>query len=504
MLKQGRPQQVQLAIPPMLIITGAILLLLLLLLVHHSDVVVHSEILPASQKIKNYLQQHRSDVKNLETFQRWVRYASLPEHEKDIQLDIAKYLKEELHFNKVDIWTMDQQKVELENSKFFNTPRNFDSLKKSPIVVGVLDGTAPEDLVETTQEGSIQNVASTKFKPYKSLIINGHIDVVPVGDPKQWYLENPFSGHINDSKIYGRGTTDMKGGLYSGLLAIEAIQKSLGVTNMKGKIIVHSVVEEESGGAGTVSTILRGYGHADAGIFPEPSNFLIFPQQQGSLWFRITVYGKSAHGGTRYDGISAIEKSQIVLNAIKKLEDERTDLIRNVLKNKLFENITIPVPINVGVIRGGEWPSSVPDFTVIEGRFGIIPNYETVEDAKQVLHDLVFKTIPELDKAHFSAYPCKLEFIGASWVPGYVPLEHEFVSQLSRSFSEVMGQNPIIASSPWATDAGYVNMMGNTPSVVFGPGVTHMAHQTNEYIPIDNIYKAAEIIALTIVEWCGV
>ncbi|KAG2386133.1 hypothetical protein C9374_002579 [Naegleria lovaniensis] len=492
--KQGRPQ---------LTLIIAAIMIILMMNHHHHGIAAHSETLPVSQKIKNFLQQHRSDVKNLETFQRWVRYPSLPEHEKDIQLDIAKYLKEELHFNKVDIWTMDQQKVELENSKFFNTPRNFESLKKSPIVVGVLDGSAPEDLVETSQEGAIQN-AATKFKPYKSLIINGHIDVVPVGDPKAWFLENPFSGHINDSKIYGRGTTDMKGGLYAGLLAIEAIQKSLGITNMKGKIIVHSVVEEESGGAGTVSAILRGYGHADAGIFPEPSNFLIFPQQQGSLWFRITVYGKSAHGGTRYDGISAIEKAQIVLNAIKKLEDERTDLIRNVLKNKLFENITIPVPINVGVIRGGEWPSSVPDFTVIEGRFGVIPNYETVEDAKQVLHDLVFKTIPELDKEHFSTYPCKLEFIGASWVPGYVPLEHEFVSQLSKSFSEVTGQNPIIASSPWATDAGYVNMMGNTPSVVFGPGVTHMAHQTNEYIPIDNIYKSAEIIALTIVDWCGV
>ena len=460
---------------------------------------VSSNILPVSEKVKNYLKQHKSDVKNLETFQRWVQYASLPEHEHDIQVDIARYLKDELHFDKVDMWTMDQQKIELENSKFFNTPRNFDSLSKSPVVVGVLEGSAPET-VETHLDGSM----TSTFKPYKSLIINGHIDVVPVGDHKAWYMENPFSGHINNSNIYGRGTTDMKGGLYAGLLAIEAVQKSLNITNMKGKIIVHSVVEEESGGAGTVSAILRGYGRADAGIFPEPSNLLIFPQQQGSLWFRITVHGKSAHGGTRYDGISAIEKSQLVLTAIKKLEDERTDLIRNVLKNKLFENITIPVPINVGIIRGGEWPSSVPDFTVIEGRFGIIPNFETVDDAKRVLNDLVFKTIYEMDTEHFSKYPCKLEFIGASWVPGYVPLEHEFVSQLTKSFSEVTGQNPIVASSPWATDAGYVNMLGNTPSVVFGPGVTHMAHQTNEYIPIENIYKVAEIIALTIIEWCGV
>ncbi|EFC35936.1 acetylornithine deacetylase [Naegleria gruberi] len=451
-----------------------------------------------ASKIKEYLNQHKSDVKNLETFQRWVRYPSLPEQEHDVQIDIAKYLKEELKFNKVDIWTMDEQTAELENNKFFNTPRSFDSLAKSPIVVGVLDGSAPEE-VETSTEGQV-----TAFKKHKSLIINGHIDVVPVGNPKAWYLENPFSGHINNSNIYGRGTTDMKGGLYAGLLAIEAVQRALNVTNMKGKIIVHSVVEEESGGAGTVSAVLRGYGHADAGIFPEPSNFLIFPQQQGSLWFRITVHGKSAHGGTRYDGISAIEKSQIVLNAIKKLEFERTHLIRNVLKQKLFENITIPVPINVGVIKGGEWPSSVPDFTVIEGRFGIIPNYETVEDAKKVLNDLVFKIIVEEDPEHFNAYPSKLEFIGASWVPGYVPLEHEFVSQLTKSFSQVTGQDPIIASSPWATDAGYVNALGNTPSVVFGPGVTHMAHQTNEYIPIENIYKAAEVIANTIVDWCGV
>ena len=111
----------------------------------------------------------------------------------------------------------------------------------------------------------------------KSIILNGHIDVVPVGDEQNW-KQDPFSGHIEAGKLYGRGSTDMKGGTVSLLMALEALI-ALGI-RLKGDVIFQSVIEEESGGAGTLAAVLRGY-QADGAIIPEPTNMKIFPEAAG-------------------------------------------------------------------------------------------------------------------------------------------------------------------------------------------------------------------------------
>src|SRR4051794_6829243 len=207
----------------------------------------------------------------------------------------------------------------------------------------------------------------------KSIILNGHIDVVPVGDESNWE-NDPFSGVIECGKLYGRGATDMKGGNVALLMAMEAIIAT-GI-KLKGDVIFQSVIEEESGGAGTLAAVLRGY-KADGAIIPEPTNLKIFPKQQGSMWFRITVKGKAAHGGTRYKGISAIEKALLIIQRLQQLEKDRNARI----KDPLFEKIPIPIPINIGKLTSGEWPSSVPDTAIIEGRMGVSPE-ETIQAAQ--------------------------------------------------------------------------------------------------------------------------
>src|SRR5699024_7446170 len=110
----------------------------------------------------------------------------------------------------------------------------------------------------------------------------------------------PYGGKIIDGKLYGRGATDMKGGNIALMIVLDAIQ-SLNI-KLKGDVIFQSVVEEESGGAGTLDAILKGY-KADAAIIPEPTNMKLFPKQQGSKWFRLHVTGRTAHGGTRFQGV---------------------------------------------------------------------------------------------------------------------------------------------------------------------------------------------------------
>ena len=155
----------------------------------------------------------------------------------------------------------------------------------------------------------------------KSLILNGHVDVVPIGPEKLWD-DDPFSGSIIDGKIYGRGSCDMKAGLSSGLFAI-SILKYLGFAP-DGDIIFQSVVGEESGGCGTLTNIVKGY-NADAAIILEPTSLKLSPIQSGALTFRLKVPGKATHASMRWDGISAIEKYSLIHQSIINFEKERHD-----------------------------------------------------------------------------------------------------------------------------------------------------------------------------------
>ncbi|WP_096154399.1 peptidase [Bacillus sp. FJAT-45066] len=367
----------------------------------------------------------------------------------------------------LDIWEPGGEQLK-KHPYFVTTRKNFSN---SPNVVAVRKGTGGG----------------------KSIILNGHIDVVPEGDVSQWNDE-PFSGSVVDGKLYGRGSTDMKGGNVALLMALKAIQ-SLNIP-IKGDIIFQSVIEEESGGAGTLAAILRGY-KADAALIPEPTNMKIFPKQQGSLWFRLVVKGKSAHGGTRYEGVSAIEKAMLVVQGLLDLEKLRNARVTD----PLYKNTPIPLPINIGKINGGSWPSSVPDSVELEGRIGVGPE-EDIEKVKEELEQVISQLYKK--DSWFVKAPIKVEWFGARWVPGSVEIDHPFVQTLIHNFEIVKQTQPTIEASPWGTDGGLFTQLLNIPIVVFGPGATEVAHFPNEYISIQNIMETTKIITFTLLDWCEI
>lgn len=412
--------------------------------------------------IKELIEQRKKNTVKL--LQRLVQEDSVRGNESRAQaIIIEKCRKLGLE---LDIWEINESDVD--HHPFYRCDRK--SFKGNPNVVGVLKGTGGG----------------------KSLLLNGHIDVVPEGDRNVW-SHDPYGGAIENGKLYGRGATDMKGGSVALLLAIEIV-KELKIP-LKGDIIFQSVIEEESGGTGTLAALLRGY-RADAAIIPEPTNMKIFPKQQGSMWFRLRVKGKSAHGGTRYEGVNAIDKAYKVVQALEHLEKERNAKVAD----PLYRNIPIPLPINIGRLESGKWPSSVPDVAVIEGRVGVGP-WETLQEVEEEF----VKTIEALKiiDSWFGRHPVEVEWFGGRWQPGNLPSDHILVESLSHYAKKVMQTSPVIEASPWGTDGGILSQGGNIPVVVFGPGTTEVAHDANEYIELDKIYQTAEILSLFMIDWCN-
>jgi acetylornithine deacetylase len=417
--------------------------------------------LQEKHKVKCYIRKHTQEAVVL--LRRLVQECSVSGSESRAQAIVIEKLRE-MGLD-LDIWEPDIE--ELKEHPYFISAR--EHFQGSPNVVGILKGVGGG----------------------KSMIVNGHIDVVPEGDIRSWSID-PYGGEVKEGKLYGRGATDMKGGNVALLLAIEAI-KNTGVT-LKGDIYFQSVIEEESGGAGTLATILRGY-RADGVIIPEPTNLKFFVKQQGSMWFRIKVKGKVAHGGTRYEGVSAIEKSMLVLKAIEQLERRRNEQIQD----PLYDGIPIPIPINVGTIKGGTWPSSVADLVILEGRLGVAPN-EKMEDAQAQLA----KMLSQLQDEWLQVNPPELEWFGARWVPGTIEHNHPLVQTLITNYAEVTSLAPIIEAAPWGTDGGLFTQVSGIPMIVFGPGETKVAHYPDEYIDLEHIWIAAETIACALLDWCGV
>lgn len=415
-----------------------------------------------SRDLRKWFATHREEA--LDLLARLVRARSLAGEERAAQEIVVSYL-EELGLE-VDEWEPDRG--ELSRSPHYCSNR--EDFSGSPNVVGVWKGAGGG----------------------RSLILNGHVDVVPVGDESDWSFD-PWGGEVRQGRLYGRGATDMKGGSTAAFLAVAAL-KSLGV-HLAGDVIFESVIEEEAGGTGTLAAIQRGY-RADGALIPEPTGMRIFPKQQGSMWFRVTVNGRAAHGGTRYQGVSAIEKSQAVLEALSRLEGRRNSRI----SDPLYDDVPIPVPINIGVISGGEWPSSVPDEVKMEGRMGLVPS-ESVEEAQREMAEAL-AALGEEDR-WFEESPPELEWFGARWVPGDLDPEHDLLRTLTESYRLALHRDPELVASPWATDAGLLAAAGDTPALVFGPGVTAKAHQPDEYIEIDDIFDAALVLAIAVVEWCG-
>ncbi len=326
-----------------------------------------------------------------------------------------------------------------------------------------------------------------------ALVLNGHVDVVPVGDLSQWTVP-PFAATIRDDRVWGRGACDMKGGMAAALGALAALMSSRVV--LDGRIALQSVIAEEDGGAGTLATLLRGH-RGDGALSMEPTELMLAPAHAGALSFRIRVAGLSAHGGVREEGVSALEAFRPVHDALLALEAERNRRLRQ----PLFERYRLPYALSIGRINAGDWPSSVPDLLVCEGRYGIAPG----EDAEAAKEDLARAIAHAADgHVYLADHPPTVEWWGGQFMPATTPLDAAIVASTTEAITDVTGRPPRVEGMTYGADMRLLVNQGGIPTVLYGPGNVRRAHRPDESVPIEDLLTVARVIALTALRFCHV
>jgi acetylornithine deacetylase len=325
----------------------------------------------------------------------------------------------------------------------------------------------------------------------KSLMLQGHVDVVDPGDPALWQ-HDPW-GERDGDRIYGRGSVDMKGGVVAMLVARQALAE-LGIA-VKGDVQMATTVGEEDGGLGALSLVLRGY-RPDGVVIPEPTGRTLVIAQGGSLVFRITVPGKAAHGANRNQGESAVEHFYPIFHALLDWERERNATI----SHPLYDGFENKFPISVGLVRAGNWASTVPESLVAEGRLGFLPG-ETIEGMMRQAEELIAGVASQ--SAWLSEHPPTVEWFGGQFAASEVPADHPLTRTVARAHAVVTGSDVEIAAITGGTDARLFTDIARIPAVVYGPRENAMAHMTDEYIELEEVLGTAETLALAILDWCG-
>lgn len=325
----------------------------------------------------------------------------------------------------------------------------------------------------------------------RSLMLHGHIDTVDNGDPALW-TRNPL-GEIAGGKVYGRGAADMKGGIATHIAALDALDAA-GVT-LAGDLLLASSVGEENGGLGALSTMLRGH-RADAAIITEPTNLDVVIAQGGSLVFRITVTGKSAHGANRNRGVSAVEKFYPIFHDLLAWEAERNATLRHPLYDH-FEN---KFPISVGFLRAGTWASTVPELLVAEGRLGFLPG-ETIEGMQAQAEDRI-KAVADGDD-WLREHPPLVEWFGGQFGSCEISRDEPIAQTLATAHQIVTGKEAGFKGITAGLDMRLLMNIGGIPTATYGAGDTDNVHCADEWISIDDLLVAVETIAVAAIEWCG-
>nr|WP_319516662.1 ArgE/DapE family deacylase [uncultured Cohaesibacter sp.] len=331
----------------------------------------------------------------------------------------------------------------------------------------------------------------------RSLILNGHIDVVPAGPLDMWETP-PFSPKVEGDWLYGRGAGDMKAGLVANLFALDAL-RSAGFAPA-ADVFFQSVVEEECTGNGALACLQRGY-KADAVLIPEPFDETLVKAQTGVIWFQVHLKGLPTHVAYAGDGANAIEAAVPLINALHALE-KRWNAPEH--RHHDFAHHDHALNLNVGKIVGGDWASSVPAWCVFDVRMGVFPGQD-LEAARADIETTLLQAAEE--NSFLRENKPKVVYHGFM-AEGYALSDDTSetasvaIKALGDAHKAVNDKDLEQMAITCTTDTRFFGLYADTPALVYGPHAEAI-HGFNERVSLESIKRVTKATALFIADWCG-
>ena len=324
----------------------------------------------------------------------------------------------------------------------------------------------------------------------RSVIFNGHLDVVSA-EPLPLWDSDPFAPVERDGWIYGRGAGDMKSGVAAMTYAVHALEKA--GFGLKAPVTIEAVIEEECGGNGALACVAAGH-TAEAVLIPEPIGPNILTAQMGVLWFKVSLTGVPRHVYEARAGINAIEKCIPLIIALRELEAEMNREV-----HPAYEGIQHPINLNIGIIKGGDWPSTVPAAAEFHCRLSFYPGI-TYDQTRQRIVDAVAKATRT--DAWLATNQPQLEFYGFR-SDGYIAdRSRPSFRILNDCHREIFGRDAEDSISTATTDVRAYHYYAGAQATCYGP-VAENIHAANERVKIESIIHTAKIYALYLSRWCG-
>ncbi len=347
-------------------------------------------------------------------------------------------------------------------------------------------------VVDVDYDKAVQVVAAFRAEAPtgRSLILQGHIDVVPPGPLEQW-ANPPFEPVIRDGFLYGRGSTDMKVGVASMIFALDALA-AIGL-EPAADVFVETVSEEECTGNGALATLVRGY-RADACLIPESMDNRLLRAELGSVWFRLRILGKPVHVLQAQAGASAILAAYDYIAALQGLTARINERAKT---HPWFGHIENPVKFSCGKIRGGDWLGSVPAWCEIECRLSVLPG-----DSLTQMRAAVLETVAACAASLGSEAPPALTWIGFQ-ADGHVFAPGSTAEAVLEEAHEAVFGTALERFSMTATsDTRQYDLYYGIPTLCYGPRGSG-AHSAAERTELASMIETTKAIALFIATWCG-
>lgn len=326
----------------------------------------------------------------------------------------------------------------------------------------------------------------------KSALFNGHLDVVSP-EPISYWSRDPFKPVIIGDWLYGRGSGDMKSGVAAMIYAVYAVEKA--GFKLRAPVTVEGVIEEECSGNGSLACIVEGY-DAEAILIPEPFGPRIMTNQLGIVWFKVTVNGSPTHVLDAKSGTNAIEKCLPLINALKKMESELNK--ENV--PKAYKSVNHPLNLNVGIIKGGDWPSTVPAIAEFHARLSYFPGVSYGQIKKRIIAAIEKESLKD---KWLSKNPPEVIFYGfrseGHSISRYLPA----FEVLNNCHKSLTGKNSKERICTGTSDARVFHYYGSGQATCYGP-VAENIHAANERVSIKSVQHIARTYSLFLSRWCGI